>query len=66
MTLHGSCQGLRPGHADRPGDVVWKDFYGEGRHLVVDCCCTSVRRDEIEAQFDDPGCAVRAAEKTEI
>ena len=55
--------GLRPGHADRPGDVVWKDFYGEGRHLVVDCCCTSVRRDEIEAQFDDPGCAVRAAEK---
>ena len=55
--------GLRPGHADRPGDVVWKDFYGESRHLVVDCCCTSVRRDEIEEHFDVPGYAARVAEK---
>ena len=55
--------GLRPGHADRPGDVVWKDFFGPGRHLVVDCCCTSVRRDDIEKYFDSPGHAAREAEQ---
>ena len=55
--------GLRPGHADRPGDVVWKDFFGPGRHLVVDCCCTSVRRDDIEKYFDSPGRAAREAEQ---
>ena len=65
-TKHDLCwelAGLRPGLADRPGDVIWKDFYGEGRHLVIDCCCTSVRREAVELHFDDPGFAVRAAEK---
>ena len=64
-TKHDSCwklAGLRPGVADRPGDVIWKDFYGEGRHLVIDCCCASVRREAVQLHFDEPGFAVRAAE----
>ena len=60
MTFAGmELTGLRPGHADRPGDVVWKDFFRPSRHLVVDCCCTSVRRDDIEKYFDSPGHAAR-------
>ena len=56
-------KGIRPGNRTRTGDIVVLDFYGLGRHLVIDVVLCTVYRNVILAQTCSiPGYAAKMAE----
>ena len=56
-------RGLRP-DGTRPGDVVWLDYHGKGRHLLIDATVASVFCPAMlkSGCFDKPGLAAAKAE----
>ena len=56
-------KGLRPGNRSRPGDIVVLNFYGLGRHLVIDVVlCTVYRNVTLAQTCSIPGYAAKMAE----
>ena len=56
-------RGFRPENSSRPGDLVALDFFGSGRHLLLDAVVTTIYRNAImDKATKIPGHATKLAE----
>ena len=56
-------RGFRPENSSRPGDLVALDFFGPGRHLLLDAVVTTIYRNAIMDKASKiPGHAAKLAE----